>query len=179
MLYHDMSNDYRNRDYRITITIQDGYFKGEIYYDYSWGGAMGHGMSFDVIEQIYDYLLNLSYNDYDDFDCAVPDKSGGFELDNNCAFRIDRDDRHLHFVLFDKDKNRLEKSILKSEIGLYIVGISMTKCTGHGVKRDNRKCVICKNFERIEGTNSGICLDKKKKVSQGTTICKYGFVERE
>lgn len=172
-----MSNDYRDREYRITITLQEGYYKGEIYYDYSWGGAMGHGMSFDVVERIFEYLLNLSYVDFDEYDYGETNNCGGFELDNNCDFRIDRDNRHLHFILYDDEKNKLEKNILKSELGLYIVGVNMTKCIGRGVKRDSRKCSICKNYQPIEGTKSGMCLEKNKKVSQSTTICKYGFIE--
>ena len=177
MLYHDMTNDYTSRGYRITITLQEGYYKGEIYYDYNWSGAAGHGLAFDVIERIYNYLLNLEYIDDDNWVYLEPNNGGSFELENNCGFKIDRDNMHLHFVLVDNSGNTLEKTISKFEIGRYIVGICMSKCVGLGVKRDSRKCGICKNFNRIDNTASGICLAKNRKVSQGTTICKFDFCE--
>lgn len=178
MFYHDMTNNYRDRDYKVTVKLQEGYYVGEIYYGYTWGGAMGHGLPFDIVQRIYEYLTNLEYYEDDDWEPGFSvDKTGGFEFQNNCGFIIDKDNFHVHFVLHDPDGNKLEKTISKHELKLYIVGISMTSCIGHGVKRDGRKCVLCKNFERLEGTNSGLCTVKKRKVSQGTTICKYGFVE--
>lgn len=178
MLNHDMTNDYRDRDYRMTVKLQEGYFTGEIYYDYTWSGAMGHGLPFNIIERVYEELTNLEYCEDDDWEYGYPrDKTGGFEYHNNCGFVIDRDNYHVHFILHDQEGTPLEKTILKHELQLYIVGFSLTSCVGHGVKRDSRKCVLCKNFEPIEGTKSGMCAYKKKKVSQGTTICKFGFIE--
>ncbi|MFI3292597.1 MAG: hypothetical protein SNI70_03655 [Rikenellaceae bacterium] len=171
MLYHDMTNDYKDRDYKITITLQEGY------YEYLWGGAMGHGIPFDTVTRVYNDLIDLEYDEDDDWEHGYPsDKTGGFEYHNNCGFVIDKDDYHVHFILHDQEGNKLEKTISKHDLKLYIVGIAITSCVGHGVKRDSRKCAQCKNFDRVEGTASGVCSVKNRKVSQGTTICKYGFI---
>ena len=178
MLYHDMTNDYKERNYRITVTLQEGYYTGEIYYDYIWSGGMGHGLPFDIVERLYESLTNLEYGEESRWGNGYPiDKTGGFEYDNNCGFVIDMDNSHVHFVLHDQDGNKLEKTISKQNLKLYIVGISLTSCTGRGVKRDSRKCTLCKNYERIEGTSGGLCKIKNRKVFQSTTICKYGFEE--
>ena len=179
MLYHGMTNDYRDRDFRIAVTLQDGYYKGEIYYEYYTGVASGHGLHLNTVDNIYHYLTNLEYTEDDDWGNPNRDRTGGFELHNNCGFIIDKDNMNVHFILRDEAGNKLEKTVSKFQIEQYIVGISMTSCIGHGVKRDSRKCAICKNFQRIGDTASGMCLDKKRKVSQGTTICKYGFVENK
>lgn len=177
MLFHDMTNDYRQREYRITITLQEGYYKGELYYDYIWSGATGHGLHFEFIERIYRYLTNLSY--IDDSDWQEPRGEGGFDMGNNCSFKIDSDNQHVHFILKDYNGNLLEKTISKYDLELYIIGVSMISCIGRGIKRDSRKCGICRNFGRVENAASGMCKLKKRKVSQGTTICKYGFVETD
>ena len=179
MFYHDMSNDYREREFKITITLQEGYYKAEIYDEYYTGGAMGHGLHMNTINNIYHYLKNLVYIENDDWEDLEGNCNGGFELHNNCHFVIDKDNRHVHFIMRNDEGNILEKTISKFDIEKYIVGIAITSCTGRGVKRDSRKCAICKNFERIEGRASGMCLEKKRKVSQGTTICKYGFIENK
>jgi len=177
MLYHDMTNDYREREFKITITLQEGPYRGELYYEYYTGGAMGHGLHLTTINHIYHYLDNLKYIEDDDWGNSDRDRTGGFELHNNCGFVIDKDNMHVHFVLRDDEGNILEKTISKFHLDLYIVGVAITSCIGRGGKRDSRKCAICKNFKRVEGTASGMCLEKKRKISQGTTICKYGFIE--
>ena len=180
MLYHDMTNDYRDRDYRITIKLQDGYYVGELYYDYTCGGTMGHGIPIYILNRIYEELTSLVYYEDDDWDWEKgypPDKTGGFDYPNNCDFVIERDNSHVRFVLHDHEGKTLNKRISKNDLKLYIVGFELTSCKGHGVKRDSRKCALCKHFDRIEGTGSGNCSLKKRKVSQGTTICKYGFEE--
>ena len=180
MLYHDMTNDYRNRNYRITVKLQEGYYTGELYYDYTWGGAMGHGIPIDIINRIYEELTTLNYREDEDWDWEddyQDNYTGGFEYPNNCGFIIDKDNFHIQFFLKNQKGDKLIKRISKYDLKLYIVGFELTSCIGCGVKRDSRKCVLCKHFNRVSGTASGICAFKKRKVSQGTTICKYGFEE--
>ena len=158
VLYHDMTNDYRERTFRITVTLQEGYYKGEIYYEYYTGGAMGHGLHFSTIDNIYQYLTSLQYVKDDDWGNPNRDRTGGFELHNNCGFIIDSDNMNVHFTLRDENGNKLDKTISKFHIEQYIVSIAMTSCVGRGVKRDSRKCAICKNFQRVGSTASGMCL---------------------
>ncbi len=113
MFYHDMTNDYRDRNFRITITLQEGYYKGELYYEYSTGGAMGHGLHYRTVEHIYQYLTNLEYIEDDDWGNPHRDRTGGFELHNNCGFVIDSDNQNVHFILRDDNGNKLEKTVSK------------------------------------------------------------------
>ena len=37
-MYHDLSDDYKSRDYVIAITLKEGDYYGNIFYEYSSGG---------------------------------------------------------------------------------------------------------------------------------------------
>ena len=55
-MYHDLSDDYKSRDYVIAITLKEGDYYGNIFYEYSSGG---YGLSVSIMEDILQFIENL------------------------------------------------------------------------------------------------------------------------
>ncbi len=61
-MYHDLSDDYKARDYVIAITLKDGDYCGNIYYEYSYGG---YGLSVSIMQDILGFIENLNCEEID------------------------------------------------------------------------------------------------------------------
>ena len=78
-MYHDLSDDYKSRDYVIAITLKEGDYYGNIFYEYSSGG---YGLSVDIMEDILQFIENL--------DCEeINELNEEGLLNNNIALQAD------------------------------------------------------------------------------------------
>ena len=56
-MYHDLSDDYKSRDYVIAITLKEGDYYGNIFYEYTSGE---YGLSVYIMEDILEFIENLT-----------------------------------------------------------------------------------------------------------------------
>ena len=88
-MYHDLSDDYKSRDYVIAITLKEGDYYGNIFYEYSSGG---YGLSVDIMEDILQFIENL--------DCEeINELNEEGLLNNNIALQADINGKDIHFEL--------------------------------------------------------------------------------
>lgn len=167
-MYHDLSDDYKSRDYVIAIVLQEGEYFGNIYYEYN---STGYGLRFDVMKDLLQYIENLDCEEIDDYN------SEGI-LHNDIRLKADINGKDIHFVLRSNNGDLLEKCIPCSELENYIVGYNMVKCDGHGKKKERKHCSSCENFIPIEGSAKGNCLVRRDKVQRSRVICAYDYVEK-
>ncbi|WP_326512200.1 hypothetical protein [Clostridium intestinale] len=166
-MYHDLSDDYKFRDYVVAIVLQEGDYFGNIYYEYS---SNGYGLVYDVMQDIVQYIEEL--------DCEKIDEYNEEGLINNdIRLKADINGKDVHFVLRNNSGELLEKCILCNELEKYIVGYNMIKCEGRGKKKERRRCSSCENFIPIEGSAKGNCLARKDKVQRSRIICAFDYVE--
>jgi len=120
MLYHDMTDNFRTRDYTIAITLQEGEYMGEIFYQY---GSNGYGLSISIMKDIINFIENLDHE-------TINELNEEGLLKTNCALRADIDGKHIHFTLRNSNGELLNKTILPKELENYITGYSMVRCDG-------------------------------------------------
>lgn len=168
-MYHDLSDNYKSRDYLIAIVLKDGDYIGNIYYQYNY---TGYGLGYDVMENILQYIKFLDCEQIDDYNAE------GI-LNNDIRLKADINGRDIHFVLRSNSGDLLEKCIPCDELRKYIVGYNMIKCDGHGKKKERRRCNSCKNFIQIEGSAKGNCLARKDKVQRSRIICAFDYIEEQ
>lgn len=166
-MYHDLSNEYKSRDYEVAIVLQEGEYFGDIYYKYS---SNGYGLRCNIVEDILQYIKALDCEGIDDYNAE------GL-LNNDIRLKADINGKDIHFVLRNNNGDLLEKCIPCNELENYIVGYNMVKCDGHGKKKEIRRCGSCENFIRIEGSAKGNCLARKDKVQRSRVICAFDYVE--
>jgi len=168
-MYHDLSDNYKSRDYVIAIVLQEGEYFGYIYYEYNYSG---YGLPGDVMRDILRYIEGLNCDEIDDYN------SEGL-LHNDIRLKADVNGKDIHFALRNNNGDLLEKCILCDELENYIVGYKMVKCDGHGKKKEMRHCISCENFTPIEGSAKGNCLVRKDKVQRSRVICAFDYVEKQ
>lgn len=168
-MYHDLSDDYKSRDYVIAIVLQDGEYFGNIYYEYNYGG---YGLQNHIMENLLAYIENLDCEEIDDYN------SEGL-LHNDIRLKADINGNDIHFVLRNNNGELLEKCIIYSELQNYIVGYNMVKCEGYGKKKERRHCGSCENFIPIEGSAKGTCLVRGDKIQRSRIICAYDYTEKQ
>ena len=124
-MYHDLTDDYKSRDYVIAITLKDGDYYGNIFYEYTSGG---YGLSVSTMEDILQFIEELNCEEINELN------EEGL-LNNNIALRADINGLNIHFELKNDKGEKLEKTISEDELQKYIVGYEMIRCDGHGMKR--------------------------------------------
>ena len=168
-MYHDLSDDYKARDYVIAITLKDGDYYGKIFYEYSYGG---YGLSVSIMQDILGFIENLSCEEIDGWN------EEGL-LNNNIGLKSDINCQEIHFELKNESGDVLRKKIPETELQKYIIGYEMIRCDGHGMKKERRRCSSCKNFHSIEGCAKGNCSVRGDVVQRSRVICAFDYVPIE
>ncbi len=65
--------------------------------------------------------------------------------------------------------------IKEGDLEKYVVGYNLIKCSGHGKKRERRKCESCKQFCIYQGVRKGYCKIKKMDVPASRIICAFDY----
>ena len=167
-MYHDLTDDYKSRDYVIAITLKDGDYYGNIFYEYTSGG---YGLSVSTMEDILQFIEELNCEEINELN------EEGL-LNNNIALRADINGLNIHFELKNDKGEKLEKTISEDELQKYIVGYEKIRCDGHGMKKERRKCNSCENFTPIEGCAKGNCSVRGDVVQRSRIICAHDFVPK-
>ncbi|MDD3139044.1 MAG: hypothetical protein PHX08_08745 [Lachnospiraceae bacterium] len=168
-MFHDMSDDYKSRDYVIAITLKEGDYFGNIFYEYSAGE---YGLSKNIMEDILQFVDSLNCEEIDEWN------EEGL-LNNNIGLRSDTNGEEIHFELKNGSGQILQKTIPENELQKYIIGYEMIRCDGHGMKKERRRCISCKNFHQIEGTAKGNCSVRGDIVQRSRVICAHDFVVKK
>lgn len=168
-MYHDLSDDYKSRDYVVAITLKEGEYFGNIFYEYSYGG---YGLSVTVMNDILEFIEDLNCEEIDELN------EEGL-LNNNIRLKSDINGKEIHFDLRNENGDVLKKTVPEEELQKYIVGYEMIRCDGHGMKKERRKCSSCKNFQPIEGSAKGNCSARGDVVQRSRIICAFDYVPRE
>lgn len=168
-MYHDLSDDYKSRDYVIGIILKEGNYYGCIFYEYM---STGYGLSITIMQDILRFVEKL--------DCETIDalNEAGF-LNNNINLRADVNGQDIHFELKNDTNEKLQKTIPDKELQKYIIGYEMIRCDGHGMKKERRKCNSCVNFTPIEGCAKGNCAVRGDIVQRSRIICAHDYVQRQ
>lgn len=164
-MYHDLSDDYKKRDYAVAITLKEGDYYGNIFYEYESGD---YGLSVHIMEDILEFIENLDCEEIN-----ALDEEG--LLNTNIALKADANSQEIHFKLKNDKNEKLEKAIPEEELQNYIVGYEMIRCDGHGMKKERRKCMVCRNFIPLEGSAKGKCLVRGDVVQRSKIICAHDF----
>lgn len=165
-MFHDLTDDYKSRDYVIAITLKEGDYFGNIFYEYNYNG---YGLSVLIMEDILGFIENLNCQEINDLN------EEGL-LNNNIGLRADINGRDLHFELKNEKTDILSKTILEDDLQKYIVGYQIIRCDGHGKKKERRRCDSCKNFEPIEGSAKGLCTKRGDVVQRSRIICAFDYI---
>lgn len=124
-MYHDLSDNYKSRDYVIAITLKEGEYYGNLFYEYNYGG---YGLSVSIMRDILDFVENLDCEEID----ALNEEG---LLNNNIGLRADMKSKEIYFELKNERGDVLKKIISEDELQKYIVGYEMIRCDGHGMKK--------------------------------------------
>lgn len=164
--YHDLSDDYKSRDYAVAITLQEGEYRGQIFYEYS---TEGYGLNNFIMEDILGYVRGL--------DCEYIEEwlEEGY-LPNNINLNADKKKKEVYFDLKNEQGDVLNKTIKEGEIENYVVGYNMFRCQGRGKKKERRKCGSCKHFKQIEGCAKGNCAIRGDIIQRSRVICPRDYV---
>ncbi len=168
-LCHDMSDDYKSRDYVIAIKLQKDSYIGTIFYDYNFGG---YGLTPFIMNDILEFINALdaeTINEYNDECFLINDIN--LRADNNC--------KEIHFSLHDPNGDPLNITTTANKLCNYIVGYEMIRCNGHGKKKERRKCIECKNFTPNVENAKGYCSIRKEYVQRSRIICGFDFAAKE
>ena len=165
-MYHDLSDDYKSRDYVIAITVKEGEYYGNIFYEYNYGG---YGLSISIMRNLLDFVENLDCEEID----ALNEEG---LLNNNIGLKSDINGKEIHFELKNERGDILKKTIPEGELQKYIVGYEMIRCDGHGMKKERRRCSSCQNFKPIEGCAKGNCTARGDVVQRSRIICAFDYV---
>ena len=168
-MYHDLSDDFKSRDYVIAIILKDGEYYGNIFYEYNYSG---YGLTVFIMEDILQFIKNL--------DCKeINELNEEGLLNSNIGLKSDINGKEIHFELKNERVDILRKTILSTELSKYIIGYEMIRCDGHGKKKERRKCNSCQNFQPIEGYAKGRCLVRGDVIKRSRIICAYDYITKE
>ena len=168
-MYHDLSDDYRMREYVAEITLQEAEYSGAIYFKYS---SSGYGLTRDTMNLIYGELGSNNSG-------GIWGMVGGVPMKNSIDLLFDYSRQTISFSLKDKAGNILNKIIPEDQLERYITGINMISCEGCGKKKERRKCISCKKFSPLTGTAKGYCSAKQEKVPGSRIICAFEYAPRD
>ncbi len=169
LMYHDLSDDYKSRDYVVAIKLKDGDYYGDIFYEYM---SYGYGLSISVMKNILDFVENLDCEEI-----SLCNEEGG--LYNNINLQADINAKEIYFQLKNKNGEVLEKTVPQEDLQKYIIGYEMIRCDGHGMKKERRKCESCQNFHPIEGGAKGNCIVRGDVIYKSKVICAFHYVPKE
>ena len=103
-MYHDLTDDFKSRDYVIAITLKDGDYYGNIFYEYTSGG---YGLSVSTMEDILQFIEELNCEEINELN------EEGL-LNNNIALRADINGLNIHFELLTQHKLTKDYQLLRS-----------------------------------------------------------------
>lgn len=165
-MFHDLTDDFKSRDYVIAITLKEGEHFGNIFYQYN---CSGYGLSTIIMEDILWFIENLNCQEINHLN------EEGL-LNNNIGLRADINGKDLHFELKNEKGDILTKTIPECNLQKYIVGYQIIKCDGHGKKKERRKCNSCKKFQPIEGGARGLCTVRRDIIQRSRVICAFDYI---
>jgi len=168
-MYHDLSDDYKSRDYVVAITLKEGDYFGNIFYEYNY---VGYGLPVTIMSDILEFIENLNCEEINELN------EEGL-LNSNIGIKSDINGKDIHFELRDESGNVLKKTVHEKDLQKYIISYEMIRCDGHGIKKERRKCISCKNFQSIEGNAKGRCSARGDVVQRSRTICAFDYVPIE
>ncbi|MCM1114324.1 MAG: hypothetical protein NC397_02375 [Clostridium sp.] len=166
-LNHDVSDDYKKRDYVVDIVFQKEEYKGHIYYEYGYGG---YGLNNSIMSSILHFIDELdaeNINKYNETCYLVNDMNMTADDKNN-----------ISFVLHNDKKESVKICTNAENLRNYIVGYNMIVCDGHGKKKERRKCLECKNFNPSKTSAKGYCSVRQEDVQRSRIICAFDFVSK-
>lgn len=166
IMFHDLTDNYKSRDYVIAITLKEGDYFGDIFYQY---GYNGYGLTITIMEDILLFIKQLNCQNINDLN------EEGL-LNNNIALRGDINGKDIHFKLRNEEGDILVKTIPEYDLQKYIVGYQMIRCDGHGKKKERRKCYSCQKFEPIEGGAKGVCMVRGDIIQRSRIICAFDYI---
>lgn len=164
-MFHDLTDNYKSRDYVIAITLKEGDYSGDIFYKY---GYNGYGLTTTIMEDILLFIKELNCQNIDDLN------EEGL-LNSNIGLRADINGKDIHFELKNEEKETLVKTIAEDDLQKYIVGYQMIRCDGHGKKKERRKCYSCQNFEPMETGAKGLCVVRGDIIQRSRIICAFDY----
>ena len=164
-MFHDLTDNYKSRDYTIAITLREGEFYGYIFYEYNYSG---YGLSEIIMQNVLHFTENLTCQKVDELN------SKGL-LINDIGIKADVNVPDLHFKLRNKNGDILEKTILESELQNFITGYQIVECKGHGNKKERRKCISCQNFKPVDRSAKGLCDVRKEITQRSRIICAFDY----
>ncbi|OJU18677.1 MAG: hypothetical protein BGN88_09400 [Clostridiales bacterium 43-6] len=168
VLYHDMSDDYKSRDYVVAINLQKDDFHGRLYYKYSFGG---YGLTNDIMRDIIEFIAELdveTINEYNDRCFLI----------NDINLSADDVGENIYFTLRKSNGEILNITARADELQNYIIGYEMIRCDGHAKKKERRKCIECGNFTPSETSAKGLCSVRKEEVQRSRIICGFDFAPK-
>ncbi|MEG2305706.1 MAG: hypothetical protein RSC17_09845 [Lachnospiraceae bacterium] len=168
-MHHDLSDDYKSRDYVVAITLKDGEYSGNIFYEYTYDG---YGLTVSIMKDILDYIESLNCEEIDGWNYE------GL-LNNNIGLKSDINGVDIHFTLKNQSGNVLKKKIPADQLQKYIIGYEMIRCDGHGMKKEQRRCSSCQKFQPISGSAKGNCSARGDIVQRSRIICAFEYVAVE
>ena len=167
-MYHDLSDDYKSRDYVIAITLKEGDYYGNIFYEYTTGE---YGLSVSIMEDILQFIEYLNCEEINGLN------EEGL-LNSNITLRADINGQDIHFELRNDAGERLKKTIPEDELQKYIVGYEMIRCDGRGKKKERRKCGSCEHFTPIKGCAKGHCSVRGDIIQRSRIICPHDYMPK-
>lgn len=166
-LNHDVSDDYKMRDYVVDIIFQKEEYKGHIYYEYGYGG---YGLDNNIMNDIINFIDELDAE-------TINEHNETCFLVNDMNMTAD-DKNNIKFTLHNDKKESIEICTNAENLQNYIVGYKMIACDGHGKKKERRKCLECKNFTASQTSAKGYCSVRQENVQRSRIICAFDFTPK-
>ncbi len=163
-LIHDISNDYKSRDYVVEITLQKDEFKGHIYKEYNYNRF---GLDRLIIDGLLNFIKQLDAE-------TIRDYNETYSLINDIALNANDDDT-ISFVL-SSNTGQKQITIPSENLIDYVVGYQIINCMGHGKKKETRRCHTCLNFSPYDDSNKGFCKVRNEVIYRSRIICAFDFV---
>lgn len=161
---HDVSDDYKMRDYVVDIVFQKEEFKGHIYYEYGHGG---YGLNNSIMSSILNFIDELDAQTVNEYNKTC-------HLLNDMNMMTDNKN-NIKFTLHNDKKESIEICTNPKNLQNYIVSYKLIACDGHGKKKERRKCLECKNFTLSKTSAKGYCSVRQEDVQRSRIICAFDF----
>lgn len=168
-IFHDLTNDYKARDFIVEITLQDRDYFGSIFYDCN--STIGYGLDSDIMQDISEFINSLTCEQINALNEEVL-------LLNNINL-VSEDEKNVSFELKNEDGDILKETVPAETLQNFITTYRIIKYAGHGKKKEERRCVSCKNFKQYEGSAKGLCSIKNQDVQRSRIICAFDYESKE
>lgn len=168
-IFHDLTNDYKTRDFIVEIALQDGDYYGSIYY--ACNSAYSFGLDPDTMQDIFEFVNSLTCENINDLNEEAL-------LLNNINL-VSEDEKNISFELKNNNGDTLKKIVPSEKLQNFITTYRIIKYEGHGRKKEERKCISCKNFKQHKGSAKGLCSVKNQDVQRSRIICAFDYVPNE